>query len=98
MPLVDSIMRELNTVGFISNRARELVASYLTRDLKQDWRYGAHYFQEKLLDYDMAVNYSNWHYVAGIGLESVPEYNILEESKSFDDSGVYIREWCPELL
>lgn len=60
MPLVDALMRELNTTGDMSNRGRMVVCSYLTRDLWQDWRYGAQHFEEKLIDHDVHANYGNW--------------------------------------
>lgn len=68
MPIIDAFMRELNANGFMSNRGRQIVASYLCIDLKQDWRYGAHHFEEKLIDHDVYSNYASWNAAAGIGL------------------------------
>jgi deoxyribodipyrimidine photo-lyase len=77
MPFVDALMRELNTTGFMPNRGRMVVASYLTMDLKQDWRYGAHYFEEKLIDHDVASNYGGWNFSSGIGPGQVLVFNSL---------------------
>jgi deoxyribodipyrimidine photo-lyase len=60
MPYIDALMREMNSTGFMSNRGRLAVSAYLTQDLKQDWRFGAHYFEEKLIDHDVHSNYGNW--------------------------------------
>lgn len=60
MPYIDALMREMNATGFMSNRGRLAVSCYLTQDLGQDWRYGAHYFEEKLIDHDVHSNYGNW--------------------------------------
>ena len=66
MPFIDACMRQLNTTGFITDRGCSLLASYLTLDLKQDWRYGAHHFQEKLIDYDVHTNYVKWNALSGL--------------------------------
>jgi deoxyribodipyrimidine photo-lyase len=63
MPLIDALMRELNTTGDITNRGREIVCSYLTRDLLIDWRYGAYHFEEKLIDFDVHANWANWQFM-----------------------------------
>ena len=78
MPLIDALMRELNQSGFMSNRGRQIVASYLTLDLKQDWRFGAHYFEEKLIDHDVQQNYGSWNFSAGMGPGRVYNFNILK--------------------
>ena len=62
MPLVDAFMRELNATGYISNRGRQIVASYLTHDLRVDWRWGASWFEERLIDHDFCSNYGNWSF------------------------------------
>jgi len=66
MPLVDSLIREMNATGFMPNRGRMIVASYLTFDLKQDWRFGAYHFEENLIDHDVASNFGGWSQCAGI--------------------------------
>jgi deoxyribodipyrimidine photo-lyase len=78
MPLIDALMRELNQSGFMSNRGRQIVASYLTLDLKQDWRFGAHYFEEKLIDHDVQSNYACWNFLAGLGPGAVYNFNVLK--------------------
>ena len=97
MPLVDALMRDMNTTGFMPNRGRMVVACYLTMDLKQDWRYGAHYFEEKLIDHDVQSNYGGWSFSSGIGPGRVLIFNSFKQSKDFDKNGDYIRTWCPEL-
>lgn len=67
MPIIDALMREMNTTGFMGNRGRQIVASYLALDLLQDWRYGAHHFEEVLIDHDVQSNYGSWNKSAGIG-------------------------------
>ena len=66
-PIIDANMRELNSTGFLSNRGRLVVASFLCLDMRQDWRHGAHYFEEKLIDHDVQSNYGGWNFSAGIG-------------------------------
>jgi deoxyribodipyrimidine photo-lyase len=77
MPLIDALMRELNATGIMTNRGRLLVASYLTMDMKQDWRMGAMYFEEKLLDHDVCSNYGGWNFAAGLGPSRAYSFNIL---------------------
>ena len=67
MPIVDALMREMNTTGFMPNRGRMVVASYFTMDLRQDWRYGAYHFEEKLIDHDVHSNTGGWNFSGGIG-------------------------------
>merc|ERR1712125_127557 len=97
MPLVDALMREMNATGFMPNRGRMVVACYLTMDLKQDWRYGAHYFEEKLIDHDVQSNYGGWSFSSGVGPGRELVFNSLRQSRVFDDQGLYIKTWCPEL-
>ena len=78
MPLVDALMREMNETGFMPNRGRMIVACYLTMDLKQDWRYGAHHFEEKLIDHDVHSNYGGWSFSSGIGPGRVLVFNSLK--------------------
>lgn len=67
-------------------------------DLKQDWRYGAHHFEEKLVDHDVASNYGGWNACSGIGAGMVRSFNTLKQSRDFDSNGEYIKSWCPELV
>lgn len=77
LPIIDALMREMNETGFMPNRGRMVVASYFAMDLKQDWRYGAHYFEEKLIDYDCSSNYHGWQFSAGLGPGRVLIFNSL---------------------
>ncbi|SOE20398.1 deoxyribodipyrimidine photo-lyase (single-stranded DNA-specific) [Spirosomataceae bacterium TFI 002] len=99
VPFVDANMRELKETGFMSNRGRQIVASFLTKDLKIEWWWGAMYFESKLLDYDVCSNWGNWNYVAGIGNDPrVNRYfNILKQAANYDPDGEYVRNWIPEL-
>jgi deoxyribodipyrimidine photo-lyase len=99
VPMIDANMRELNETGFMSNRGRQLVASYLTKDLKQDWRYGAAYFEQELIDYDVTSNWGNWAYVAGVGNDPRQNryFNILSQADKYDKKGEYVKHWLPEL-
>jgi len=99
IPFVDANMIELNESGFMSNRGRQLVASFLSHDLKIDWRWGAWYFEAKLLDHDVASNWGNWAYVAGVGNDPRENryFNILSQAKKYDQQGDYIRHWIPDL-
>jgi len=97
MPIIDAIMRELTSVGFISNRARQMTASYLCLDLKQDWRYGAYWFEEKLIDHDVHSNTGGWNAAGGMGPGKVLQFNMVSGSKKHDPKGEYIKLWCPEL-
>lgn len=78
MPIIDALMRELTLTGFMPNRGRMIVACYFAMDLKQDWRYGAHYFEEKLLDHDVCSNYGGWAFSAGLGPGRVLVFNTLK--------------------
>lgn len=98
-PLVDAGMRELNETGFMHNRVRMVVASFLVKDLLIDWKWGETYFAEKLLDYDMAQNVGNWQWCAGSGCDSAPYFRIFnpeEQQKKFDEDFLYIKKWIPE--
>jgi deoxyribodipyrimidine photo-lyase len=96
-PLVDANMRELAATGFMSNRGRQNVASFLTQNLGVDWRLGAEYFEEVLNDYDVHSNWGNWLFAAGITGGRVNVFNILKQSTDYDPQGEYIKHWCPEL-
>lgn len=99
IPFVDANMKELNQTGFMSNRGRQIVASYLVKDLKQDWRHGAAYFEQELIDYDVTSNWGNWAYVAGVGNDPRENryFNILTQAARYDEKGEYIRHWLPDL-
>lgn len=99
-PLVDAGMRELNQTGYMHNRARMVVASFLTKDLHIDWRQGERYFAQKLIDYDPAVNNGSWQWSAGTGADAAPYFRIFNpwiQQKKFDPECVYIKRWIPEL-
>ncbi|KAL7542646.1 hypothetical protein ACHAXR_011952 [Thalassiosira sp. AJA248-18] len=96
-PLVDANMRELAATGFMSNRGRQNVCSFLTIDMNMDWRYGGDYFEETLLDYDVHSNWGNWCSGAGMTGGRLNRFNIVKQSKDYDFGGEYVRLWCPEL-
>ena len=97
VPLVDANMRELKATGFMSNRGRQNVASYLALDLNLDWRHGADHFESLLLDYDVCSNWGNWAAAAGLTGGRVNRFNVVKQSKDYDASGDYVRHWLPEL-
>ncbi|MCB0461870.1 MAG: deoxyribodipyrimidine photo-lyase [Flavobacteriaceae bacterium] len=98
-PLVDAGMRELNQTGFMHNRVRMLVGSFLCKHLLIDWRLGEAYFAEKLHDYEMASNIGNWQWVAGCGVDAAPYFRIFNPTtqiQKFDKDHKYIKKWVPE--
>jgi len=98
-PLVDAGMRQLNECGFMHNRVRMLVGSFLCKHLLIDWRWGEAYFAEKLLDYEMSSNVGNWQWVAGSGVDAAPYFRIFNPTtqiEKFDKNEKYIKEWVPE--
>ena len=98
-PIVDAGMRELNATGFMHNRVRMIVASFLTKHLLIDWRWGEAYFAKKLLDYDLAANNGGWQWAAGSGCDAAPYFRIFNpylQTKRFDPELKYIRKWVPE--
>lgn len=98
-PIVDAGMRELNQTGYMHNRVRMICASFLTKDLLIDWRWGESYFAEKLLDYDLAANNGNWQWAAGTGCDAAPYFRVFnpnEQAKKFDRDLKYIIKWIPE--
>jgi len=99
MPFIDANMKELNATGFMSNRGRQNVASFLVKDLKVNWQMGADYFESQLLDYDPCSNYCNWNYIAGVGNDPREDryFNILSQAKRYDPQGEYVKHWLPEL-
>jgi len=99
-PIVDAGMRELNATGFMHNRVRMIVASFLAKHLLIDWRWGEAYFAEKLLDYDLAANNGNWQWAAGSGCDAAPYFRVFNpklQTEKFDPELKYVRRWVPEL-
>ncbi|HVX50427.1 MAG TPA: deoxyribodipyrimidine photo-lyase [Chitinophagaceae bacterium] len=99
-PIVDAGMRELNATGYMHNRVRMITASFLTKHLLVDWRWGEAYFAQKLLDYDFAANNGGWQWSAGCGCDAAPYFRIFSpaaQTKKFDPELKYIRKWVPEL-
>ncbi|MCF4099978.1 DNA photolyase family protein [Maritalea sp. P4.10X] len=100
VPIVDAGMRELWTTGYMHNRVRMIVASYLTKNLRQDWRDGLAWFEDTLFDADLASNSASWQWVAGTGADAAPYFRIFNpvlQGEKFDPEGDYIRAHVPEL-
>ncbi len=99
IPFIDANMRELAQTGFMSNRGRQNVASFLVNDLKVNWQLGADYFESILIDYDPCSNWGNWNYVAGVGSDPREDryFNILRQAQRYDGNGEYVKKWLPEL-
>lgn len=98
-PIVDAGMRELNTTGFMHNRVRMIVASFLAKHLLIDWRWGEAYFASKLLDFDLAANNGGWQWAAGSGCDAAPYFRVFNpylQTKKFDPDLKYVRKWVPE--
>jgi deoxyribodipyrimidine photo-lyase len=98
-PIVDAGMRELNETGFMHNRVRMIVSSFLVKDLLIDWRWGEAYFAGKLLDYDLSANVGGWQWAAGSGCDAAPYFRVFnptEQQKKFDPEFKYIKHWVPE--
>jgi len=99
-PIIDAGMNQLNQTGFMHNRVRMIVASFLTKDLHIDWKWGEKFFAEKLIDYDTAVNSGNWQWAASTGCDAVPYFRIFNpwrQQEKFDSNCKYIKKWIPEL-
>ena len=99
-PLVDAAMRQLNQTGYMHNRLRMVVASFLTKDLGLDWRWGERYFAEHLIDFDLAANNGGWQWAASSGCDAQPYFRIFNptsQSEKFDPKGKFIRRYMPEL-
>lgn len=99
-PIVDAAMRQLKETGWMHNRLRMIVASFLTKDLLIDWRWGEKYFQQMLIDYDPASNIGGWQWAASTGTDAVPYFRIFNpttQAEKFDKHGDFIREYLPEL-
>jgi deoxyribodipyrimidine photo-lyase len=98
-PMVDAGMRQLNETGYMHNRVRMVVASFLCKHLLIQWQWGEAYFAEKLLDYDLSANVGNWQWAAGTGCDAAPYFRVFNpdiQLKKFDEKGIYIRKWIPE--
>ncbi len=98
-PMVDAGMRELNRTGFMHNRVRMVVASFLTKHLLIDWRWGEAYFAEKLLDFELASNVGGWQWAAGTGCDAAPYFRVFNpesQLKKFDADLRYVKKWVPE--
>lgn len=99
IPFVDANMTELALTGFMSNRGRQNVASFLVKDLKIDWRAGAAWFESQLIDYDPCSNYGNWNYMAGVGNDPREDryFHVIKQAQQYDPKGEYIKLWLPAL-
>jgi len=98
-PIVDAGMRELNNTGYMHNRVRMIVASFLTKHLLIDWQWGERYFAEKLLDFDLASNNGGWQWAAGCGTDAAPYFRVFNpytQQEKFDKEFKYIKKWVPE--
>ncbi|WP_152557184.1 DASH family cryptochrome, partial [Photobacterium sanctipauli] len=94
-PLVNALMNQLRQTGYMSNRGRQIAASCLTNELSLDWRYGASYFEEHLIDYDIASNWGNWQYLAGVGADPQGHrhFNIEKQTDDYDPDRTFINKW-----
>jgi len=98
-PIVDAGMRQLNQTGYMHNRVRMIVASFLCKHLLIDWRWGEVYFAEKLNDYDLSANNGNWQWAAGCGCDAAPYFRVFNpalQTEKFDKNFNYIKRWLPE--
>jgi deoxyribodipyrimidine photo-lyase len=98
-PMVDAGMRQLNETGYMHNRVRMVVASFLCKHLLIEWQRGEAYFAEKLLDYDLSANVGNWQWAAGTGCDAAPYFRVFNpeiQQKKFDKDGIYVRKWIKE--
>ncbi|WP_394996372.1 DASH family cryptochrome [Emticicia sp.] len=98
VPFVDANMKELQLTGFMSNRGRQNVASFLTKALGIDWTWGASYFESQLIDYDVCSNWGNWNYIAGVGNDPREDrnFNIARQADMYDKNGDYVKLWLSE--
>jgi deoxyribodipyrimidine photo-lyase len=98
-PIVDAGMRQLNQTGYMHNRVRMITASFLTKHLLVDWRWGEAYFAEKLLDYELASNNGGWQWAAGTGTDAQPYFRVFNpesQTQKFDPNLEYVKNWVPE--
>jgi deoxyribodipyrimidine photo-lyase len=99
-PIVDACMTQLNTTGYMHNRGRLIVSSFLIKNLMIDWRWGEKYFAQKLVDYDVFVNQGNWQWTSGSGADSQPYFRVFNparQSETYDKDAIYIKKWLPFL-
>lgn len=99
-PIIDACMMQLNMTGFMHNRGRLIVSSFLIKNLMIDWRYGEKYFARKLIDYDVLVNQGNWQWTSGSGADSQPFFRVFNpslQSEHYDKDAIYIKKWLPQL-
>ena len=96
-PLVNACMKQLKATGYLSNRGRQIAASCLVNELEMDWRYGAAWFEHQLCDYDVASNWGNWQYIAGVGVDprGGRHFNLQKQTETYDPAGSYIARWSP---
>ena len=94
-PYVNACMTQLNATGYMSNRGRQWVASYFVNELAQDWRYGAAYFEQQLIDYDVGANWGNWQYLAGVGSDprGQRQFNLAKQAQMYDPHGEFLALW-----
>ena len=94
-PIVNACIHQLNKTGYLSNRGRQIVASCLVSELQVDWRCGASYFEQQLVDYDVASNWGNWQYIAGVGCDprGGRHFNLKKQAQSYDPQGVFVKKW-----
>jgi deoxyribodipyrimidine photo-lyase len=99
VPFIDASMRELKLTGYLSNRGRQNVASFFTKDLGLEWWWGAMYFESQLIDYEVCSNWGNWNYLAGIGTDPREDryFNPVSQAKKYDPDAEFIKYWIPEL-
>jgi deoxyribodipyrimidine photo-lyase len=92
-------MNEIAATGYMSNRGRKNIASFLVKDLMVNWQMGAEYFESILIDYDVTSNWMNWNYAAGISADSREDkhYNIISQAVKYDPKGEYVKKWLPQL-
>ncbi len=98
-PIIDAGMRELNATGFMHNRVRMIVSSFMIKDLLIDWRLGEAYFAKKLLDFEFSSNNGGWQWAAGSGCDAAPYFRVFNpyiQTKKFDPDFKYIKKWVPE--
>jgi deoxyribodipyrimidine photo-lyase len=99
-PIIDAAMRQLLNTGWMHNRGRMIVASFLVKHLMIDWRWGERWFMQNLIDGDPAANNGGWQWTAGTGIDAAPYFRVFNpiiQSKKFDPRGIFIRRWIPEL-
>jgi deoxyribodipyrimidine photo-lyase len=99
VPFIDANMVEIATTGYMSNRGRKNVSSFLVKDLMVNWQMGAEYFESVLIDYDVTSNWMNWNYAAGISADPKEDkhYNIISQAMKYDPKGEYVKKWLPQL-